>query len=240
MQRVATLFIAGLLIFAIQGCDSGPSSNTAPMADFTLTPDDPRAGNAVTFSADASDPDGSIESYEWSTSDGAEGSGSSFSHAFAERGSYSVTLEVTDDQGKTVSSSKTIEVRQRYSQVTIESVTLRDFPFTNDSGQGWDFSGAPDPYYIAYNATDETQEAVSGYFSNVGPNDLPLTYSETSFTINDLSKQYNLNLYDSDTSEPDFIGGVGYTFEKLVGEYPQTFTLEAGGITYDVELDWGN
>jgi hypothetical protein len=238
MRRTAALLL--LTVFFVSGCDSGPGPNTNPMADFSYTPDSPRAGNAITFSADANDPDGSIQSYEWSTSDGAQGQGSSFSHAFAEQGSYEITLTVTDDRDGTATEVKTVSIRQRFSQVTIESVTVQDMPFTNDNGEGWDFSSGPDPYFTAYNVADETVEATSVFYNDVGPEDLPLSYSETPFTIENLTKEYSINLYDSDNDAPDLIGGVSYTFDNLVGDYPETFTLEFEDIRYEVELDWGN
>jgi hypothetical protein len=237
MRRIATLLLFSILLF---GCDSGPGPNTEPGVDFTLTPENPRAGTAITFEADANDPDGTIESYEWSTSDGAQGEGSSFTHAFAEQGSHTVTLTVTDDRDGTASETKSLDIRQRYTEVTIESVTVRDMPFTNDSGQGWDSSSGPDVYMTAYNVSSDTREATSGYYSNVGRVDLPLHYTDTPFTISDLSNEYSINLWDSDYSNDELIGGVSYTYSELVGEYPETFTLEAGEITYDVELDWGN
>lgn len=113
-------------------------------------------------------------------------------------------------------------------------------PFANDSGEGWDYSSGPDPFFIAYNVADETREARSEYYSNVSQSSLPLSYTETSFTIEDLSKRYAINLYDSDTNNPDFIGGISYTFDSLVGNYPEVFTLEVEDITYEVELNWGN
>lgn len=238
MRRTAALLLfVAVLAF---GCDSGPGPNTNPMADITYTPDNPRAGNSVTFSADANDPDGSIQSYEWSTSNGAQGQGSSFSHAFPEQGDYTVSLTVTDNREGTASSTKTIDIRQRYSQVTIEAVTVEEMPFANDSGEGWDYSSGPDPFFTAYNVADETREATSGYYLDVSQSSLPLPYTETSFTIEDLSKRYAINLYDSDDNDPDFIGGVSYTFDSLVGDYPEVFTLEVEEITYEVELNWGN
>jgi hypothetical protein len=131
-------------------------------------------------------------------------------------------------------------VRQQFTQVTIEEVIVVDFPFTNDSGEGWDFTSGPDPYFTAYNVTDDALETSSGFYTDVATGDLPLPYTDTPFTIQDLSKEYSINLYDSDNNQDDFIGGVSYTFDNLIGEYPETFTLEAGGITYDVELNWSN
>ena len=115
-------------------------------------------------------------------------------------------------------------------------------PFTNDSGEGWDYNSGPDVYLTAYNAAEETQEmATDSYFENAGPSDLPLRFDGSPFTITDLSQRYSLNIWDLDsTTDDEFIGGVSYVFGNLVGEYPETKILQAGGIEYEVSLDWGN
>lgn len=221
------------------GCDSGPGPNEVPTVDFGFSPNNPRAENAVTFNADATDTDGSIQGYEWSTSDGAEGQGPSFSYAFPEQGSYTVTLTVTDNRGGTATASQTVEVRQRYTEVTVEEVTVQEMPFTNDSGQGWDTFSGPDVYLRSFNVTEDVLAAVSELrYDNVGPSDLPLVYSQFSFTVNDLSNEFSINMIDSDTNDNEFIGGVSYKFDELVGDYPENVTLQFQDITYEVSLDW--
>lgn len=215
-------------------------ANRAPNVDFSFSPESPRAGNAISFTANANDPDGSVQEYQWDFGDGSTASGSSVEHSFDLKGSYSVRLTVEDELGVTSSQTRTVDVRQQFTQVTIEEVVVVDFPFTNDSGQGWDFSSGPDPFFTAYNVADEVREVSSGSYTDVAPGDLPLPYTNTPFTIEDLSKEYSVNLYDSDTNQNDFIGGVSYTFDNLIGEYPETFTLEFEDITYEVELNWGN
>ncbi len=214
--------------------------NRSPSVDFSFSPESPRAGNAVSFTANATDPDGSIQEYRWDFGDGSTASGSSVDYSFDSKGSYSVRLTVEDGQGATSSQTRTVDVRQQFTQVTIEEVVVVDFPFTNDSGQGWDFNSGPDPYFTAYNVTDDVVEASSVSYTNVAPGDLPLSYTNTPFTIEDLSKEYSVNLYDSDSNQDEVIGGVSYTFDNLVGQYPETFTLEFEDITYEVELNWSN
>lgn len=224
------------------GCDSGPGPNESPTVSFSFSPQNPRSGTAVNFTANANDPDGDISTFEWEFGDGESARGPNPTHTFEDRGSFTVSLTVTDSRDATSSTTRTVSVEQRFTQVTIEEVVVVDFPFTNDSGQGWDFSSGPDPYFTAYNLTDDVREAssASNFYLDVAPGDLPLPYTSTPFTIEDLSKEYSVNLYDSDNNQDDFIGGVSYTFENLIGEYPETFTLEFGDITYQVELDWGN
>ena len=88
--------------------------NEPPSAAFTVGPS--TAGQApfeVTFSALlSSDPNGDedIKSYAWNFGDGASGVGVSASHTYTAEGTYTVVLVVTDRQGDTDRTSKTIYV----------------------------------------------------------------------------------------------------------------------------------
>jgi len=78
-----------------------------PKADFTYSVD----GGTVTFDGSNSyDYDGTIVSYEWDFGDGNFGTGLIIEHTYSEDGTYDVTLEVTDNDGKDDSTIKTILV----------------------------------------------------------------------------------------------------------------------------------
>jgi PGF-CTERM protein len=84
--------------------------NEPPSAAFTRDPARPNVNEAVTFEADASDPDGTVESYEW-TVDGESVSGArEFTYTFSASGDHDVTLTVTDDDGGSTTASRTIAV----------------------------------------------------------------------------------------------------------------------------------
>ncbi len=70
--------------------------NQPPTAAFTATP----ANLSVAFDGSgSSDPDGTIASYAWDFGDGASASIAKPNHAYANPGTYSVKLTVTDDGG---------------------------------------------------------------------------------------------------------------------------------------------
>lgn len=82
-----------------------------PSASFSFTPAKPTEGSVVAFDASgSSDPDGTIASYAWDFGDGATGSGSEPSHAYARFGTYTVTLTVRDNDGLTATSSKALRI----------------------------------------------------------------------------------------------------------------------------------
>ncbi|TSC67041.1 MAG: serine protease [Parcubacteria group bacterium Gr01-1014_73] len=60
----------------------------------------------------SSDPDGSIVSYNWNFGDGGTGSGVKVSHRYAQAGTYTATLTVTDDQGATGQDTATAIIRK--------------------------------------------------------------------------------------------------------------------------------
>ncbi|WP_214326960.1 S8 family serine peptidase [Nonomuraea sediminis] len=85
---------------------SGPG-NKPPVAAFTNS----CTVLACSFDASSSsDPDGTIASYAWEFGDGTTGSGKTVSHTYGAAGTYTVKLTVTDNQGASASTTKTITV----------------------------------------------------------------------------------------------------------------------------------
>jgi len=85
--------------------------NMIPTADFDYSPTSPAVNETVTFDASNSyDLDGTIMNYTWNFGDGNISSQQNPTHRYAEKGTYSVTLVVTDNEGATNSVTKTIVV----------------------------------------------------------------------------------------------------------------------------------
>jgi bacillopeptidase F (M6 metalloprotease family)/subtilisin family serine protease len=85
--------------------------NSPPVAQITL-PKSLRAKTNLTFSGSGStDSDGTIVKYQWSFSDGGTAEGVSVTHRFAAKGTYTVTLTVTDDRGATGTATATVVVK---------------------------------------------------------------------------------------------------------------------------------
>jgi len=85
--------------------------NRAPVALFTESAEIVYPTEIIYFNASQSyDPDGYIVSYYWDFGDGANATGITVEHSYAENGTYTVTLTVTDDDGATdnVTATKTV------------------------------------------------------------------------------------------------------------------------------------
>jgi PKD repeat protein len=107
-----------LSIEMIQSLAAGPRTgdgeppNVPPTASFTVIPMSGDFPLAVDVDATgSSDTDGTIVSYDWVFGDGASGTGVTASHNYTTPGVYQLALTVTDDNGATDGTEKTIIAR---------------------------------------------------------------------------------------------------------------------------------
>lgn len=100
-DQVAGMFAAGV-------ADVGAATPAQPpTASFTSSV------SGLTASLDASgstDPDGTVDSYAWDFGDGSTGTGATTSHAYTDPGTYTVTLTVTDNSGRTGTGARQVTV----------------------------------------------------------------------------------------------------------------------------------
>lgn len=98
--------------------------NTAPTVGITLPAEGGvyNEGQAITFEATASDPDGHIASITWSSDqDGTLGSGASLSYSGLSRGSHTITAAAVDDRGATATASLGLEIQQAQPRIAFVS-----------------------------------------------------------------------------------------------------------------------
>jgi len=84
-------------------------TNTPPVADFEVRAGDDGSPNSVVFDASSSsDADGSVTAYQWLFGDGTTGSGVKKAHTYPSVSNYTVTLVVTDNEGASHLTRRTI------------------------------------------------------------------------------------------------------------------------------------
>ena len=85
-------------------------ANRAPTASFTFAPASPAPNQAVAFTDTSTDPDGTVVAWQWTFGDGASSSVRNPSHAYAAPGTYQVGLRVTDNDGSTGTTTRSLTV----------------------------------------------------------------------------------------------------------------------------------
>ena len=84
----------------------GGGGNTPPVASFTVK----TRGQFVQVTSTSTDSDGTIASVKWDAGDGRTSTKTPLTYKYASPGTYTVTLTVTDDDGATNSTSKSVTV----------------------------------------------------------------------------------------------------------------------------------
>lgn len=107
-----------------------------PSAAFSYTPLAPTTNTIMSFDASASTAtNSSIISYAWDFGDRSSASGKKVQHLYENAGTFTVTLTVTNEKGKTASLSKTIDVTY-VPPVTPESIKLNRNTLSLQAGMG--------------------------------------------------------------------------------------------------------
>ena len=133
----------GVLVLGCALAPAGCLVADRPVASFTATPEFDYPPLEVTFDASASSsPNGAIVSYEWDFGDDEAGSGVTVEHTYTEKGTYSVTLVVTDSTGATA--ARTDEV-QALSLPPVAKFTVTPYYVTVDEAVWFDASDSYDP-----------------------------------------------------------------------------------------------
>jgi len=86
------------------------TSNNNPTATFNMNTNVERAYTAITFTSTSSDNDGNIVNAKWYFGDGTTSNGNSVQHSYSTSDKYTVTLEVTDNDGSISSTSDVVYI----------------------------------------------------------------------------------------------------------------------------------
>ncbi len=122
-------------------------ADAVPEAGFTWSPNEPEAGQTVTFTDVSTDAEAGTLAHEWSFGDGATSTAGNPDHVYDAPGTYAVTLNVTDDADQTDTITQQITVVE----ATDEDETTDDTDEQDDDSEDQADDGNQDPVAeIAY------------------------------------------------------------------------------------------
>jgi len=116
--RSAGTFAVTLTVIDSIGASNSITQNVTvgqgalPTATFVVSPTNPVIGQQINFNASQSRPapGRTIRSFQWDFGDGTTGTGQTTSHAYANTGTFTVLLTVTDDAGRTAVATQSVTV----------------------------------------------------------------------------------------------------------------------------------
>jgi PKD repeat protein len=153
----------------------------------------------VNFVGSGTDPDGRIISYYWNFGDGSFTDSPCPSHTFTNEGTYSITFNVTDNNGSAGSCSLQIHATTATNHppnasISADSIT-GTIPFTvSFKGSGTDVDGYIMSYYWDFgDGSNSALQNISHTFTKVGNYNVTLTIIDNHEAIDTCSLQITCN-----------------------------------------------
>lgn len=149
--------------------------NRHPIAAFTFSPSSPHTSQPVTFNAtDSYDPDGFVSTYRWNFGDGNITTITNLivTHRYADDGTYTVMLTITDNDGATDAISTNVTVLNRVPVASFTESATTLFPgetISLDASASYDSDGTITSYFWDFgDGTNATGIVASHSYSSNG------------------------------------------------------------------------
>ena len=174
----AVLSVAGILL---AGCLT-KTENRPPTAVFSASSNAVNVGQQVIFDAqNSTDRDGKIVRYNWDFGDSGQDMGVSVVHGYSSGGNYTVTLTVTDNEGKKDRANVTIRVNE-YPKARIdcparEAKVLAPVAFSSQNSTDPDGTVASS-FWDFGDGVNTTGTQVSHTFQDIGAYTVNLTVTD--------------------------------------------------------------
>ena len=123
--------------------------------------------------------------------------------------------------------------------MSIIGIDILQYPMSKPSGGGWDFTTGPDIFVTLSQGTSSSyNDAITGTYSNATGSAFNYTLNNP-YTINNLSTNWSLGIFDNDAFDPDdFMGGIYFLPENYQSNLPNSILLSLNDIQFRVFVTW--
>jgi hypothetical protein len=215
MKKILLILTLTTLIFACKKEDNAPTTNTSTEVEGCM---DPLATN---HNPEATIDDGSCE-YPPAELEGCMDSLAT-----------NYNPEATIDDGS---------CEYPPSALKLSSITINAMPMTNN-GSNWDVgilgSENPDVFYVLKQGNGD----ISSSSSQDNISTFPILFTENlPYTINNLSQEYTIELYDNDqiagVGENELIGSCSFTPNEYIAVGGDEVNITSSGIDMTLDVEW--
>ena len=185
------------------------SDNRIPQAKFTITPS--QGAENTLFTVDASnsnDPDGKVDKYAWDFGDSKTASGRTATHRYSTKGTYTITLTVTDNKGATASMNHEVQVDK--GQAPVASFVVNPpsgeigFPFHYDGSASSDTDGKITKWEWNFgDGAKGTGETTTHVYSKSDTFDVTLTVTDDTGLSSEKTGRLRVETFDEGKAEAD-------------------------------------
>lgn len=158
----------------------------APVATFTAVTDELTVSVDGTASSDA---DGNLTTYEWTFGDGAAATGPTAEHAYAQAGTYTVTLKVVDATSLSSTATRSVSVAPNRAPAAAFTATGTHLSVAFDAGASADPDGTIAGYSWTFgDGQTGTGVTPSHVYASAGTYAVSLTVTDDDGAIDTLTK----------------------------------------------------
>ena len=124
--------------------------------------------------------------------------------------------------------------------MTINSITVTNYPLTQANGGGWDFTTGPDCVISLNSGITSDQNTFLSTTTYTNSTASSLTYNaDFPITIETPNTDWSIGLWDDDSpANDDFMSGIYFTPNNYSSDFPSSFTLSTTELSLTLEVTW--
>ncbi len=197
------------------------SDNRIPQAKFTISP--AQGAENTLFTVDATnsdDPDGKVDKYAWDFGDGKTATGRTATHKYSTKGTYTISLTVTDNKGATASTSHDVQVEK--GQAPVASFVISPpagqvgFAFHYDASASSDSDGKITKYEWQFgDGGSATGPMVTHVYKSSGVFDVALSVTDDTGLKSERDNQLRVENFDEQKAKNDIDRLMRRFFERF-------------------------